>query len=292
MKKVLALFVMMTANVFAVEKKELMPLIEEASTKRESAYLEVRNRIAALGTNALPLLADIAVDEALPWQQRLVARICYERIERKEEIKKLIETDWYKHPDFNPEWRQFLPGPEGHMGGLVMPALKEAGWYYCLEFAWKDTGEKGNIIDKRLDLWAYWCVLAVKDNPEERIWFLRVCAELTENTPPDPIPPLPRIYWLHQTLLREKKADVVPVIFQYLSLRNRQSNEIGPWFDEVLGYADSRSADALEAFVASRQKSEGFAPELATVRTRTAPPPAPEPPFRLGTNIVKRINQP
>jgi len=62
----------------------------------------------------------------------------------------------------------------------------------------------------------------------------------------------------------------------------------------VLGYADSRSADALEAFVANRPNSEReyLAPELATVRARAAPPPSPEPPFRLGTNIVKRVTQP
>ncbi|MCL2104436.1 MAG: hypothetical protein FWH21_05190 [Kiritimatiellaeota bacterium] len=82
MKKLLALLVM-TVNAFAVEKKELMPLIEEASTKRESAYVEVRKKIVDYGKDAIPILGEIAVDESLPWQQRLVARICYERIEGK-----------------------------------------------------------------------------------------------------------------------------------------------------------------------------------------------------------------
>ena len=56
-------------------------------------------------------------------------------------------------------------------------------------------------------------------------------------------------------------------------------------------YSDSRSADALEKFVASHQQSKEFVPQIAAVRARPAPPPAPET-FRLGTNIIKRAKQP
>ena len=70
MKKILMILSFVTAtNAFALERKELMPLIEEAATKRESAYLGVRNKIVEHGADILPVLAELAVDETLPWQQ-------------------------------------------------------------------------------------------------------------------------------------------------------------------------------------------------------------------------------
>ena len=225
----------MTANVFAVEKKELMPLIEKASTNRESAYVEVRDKIVGFGTNALPLLAEIAVDEALPWQQRLIARICYERVERKEDIKKLIETNWYSHPKFNPEWNKLITGPEIDMGEMVIPELREIGlWYYYLEVEWKMTGEQAEIRRGDRYRWVSWCTFTAKDSSIERIWFLRICSDLVETTPASP-----RVSWIHSILRREEKPDAV-----YL------------------------------------------------LEHRVPPPVTSEPPFRLGTNIVKRVTQP
>jgi len=164
MKSMLTLTVMMTANAFAVGRKELMPLIEEAADKRESAYVETRNSITAWGTNALPLLAEIAVDASLPWQQQLVARICYERIERKEDIEKLLATDWYNHPKFEKKWHNLLDGPEGPMTRIVVTDLKEAGlWYYYLEVAWKVTDEVAKIRDRSKNgYWASCCTFVVK----------------------------------------------------------------------------------------------------------------------------------
>ena len=186
MKRILLLVMIMEASVFAVEQKELMPLIEEASAKRESAYVEVRNKITGYGTNALPLLAEIGTDKTLPWQQQLVARICYERIERGKEIKKLLQLDWYHHPNFDPEWKQFLAGPEQKMMDMMVSDLKEVGaWYYYLELVWKMTGEKAKIRERAgIDFWTMWCVKAIRNNPDERIWFLRACTDLFEITPP------------------------------------------------------------------------------------------------------------
>ena len=225
----------MAVNVFALERKDVMPLIEEASGKRESAYVEVRNRIVGYGTNAIPILGSVAVDESLPWQQKLIARICYERIEREKEIKKILETDWYKHPNFNPRWNEYLGGPEGRMHDMVETDLKEAGlWYYYLEVEWKMTGEQAEIRRNR-EHWISWCTFSVKDNPDERIWFLRICSEIMAIVPPS------RRWdeWLRPILQREVQPD---------------------------------SAYLLEH--------------------RAPPPVTSEPPFRLGTNIVKRINQP
>jgi len=248
MKRVLALALIATLNAFALERKELMPLIEEASLKRESAYVEVRNKVVGYGTNVLPLLAEIAVDNTLSWQKQLVARICYERIERGKEIKKLLETDWYNHPNINPEWPPVIIGPEPHIAELVNADVKEAGvWYYCLELEWKMTGEKGNLREggKGYSYWTSACTFAVKDNPEERIWFLRICADLMAMTPPPPR---------------------------------------GGWIKTILGR--EKSAGDFQSFPTPN-------PDAAFLLEHRAPPPVTEePPFRIGTNIIKRAKQP
>ena len=235
MKRILLLTTVITTTSFGLERKEVMPLIEEASIQRESAYVDVRNRIIAFGTNAIPILGDVAIDESVPWQQRLVARICYERIGRGQEIKKLLDMDWYSHPKIDPTWPYPIMGQEGFIAKLVEADVKEIGlWYYCLELEWKMTGEKGNLRE-----WAgnsYWtsaCTAAVRDNPEERIWFLRICADLMAISPT----PTRWTKWLYPTLKKEEKLD---------------------------------STYVLE---------------------HRAPPSALEPPFRLGSNIVKRAKQ-
>ena len=63
MKRVLlgVTMTMVTTSIFAVERKELMPLIEDSSAKRESAYVAARSKIVASSTNILSLLAESVV---------------------------------------------------------------------------------------------------------------------------------------------------------------------------------------------------------------------------------------
>ena len=289
MKRILTLGILVTINAFSIERKELLSLIEDASVKRESAYVEVRNKIVGYDTNALPLLVEFAMDEFLPWQQQLVARICYERILRKEEIEKVIATNWYAHPKFNPEWNEYRSGPERNMKDMVVGELKAVGlWYYYLELEWKMTGEKAETRGNNTDRWISWCTLAVKDNPEERIWFLRVCADLMETTPSHP-----RSSLLYSYLLDAKNPDAVPLLLQHFDMYMKSKPvEFDPdtWPLEVEKYADARSADLFDAFLQTH--SNKFKLTAAKIRARPAPTPTPEPSFRLGTNIIKRAKQP
>jgi hypothetical protein len=234
------LAMIMTTSVFAFEQKDLMLLIEEAAVAKSNAYLEVRNKIVEHGAKILPVLSALTTDESLSWQQQLIIRICYERIERKADIEKLLETDWYSHPKFDPTEPMPIVGPEARMGRFVRPELTEAGlWYYYLEREWKNTGEDGKISKHHSpDLWVSWCTLAVKDNPEERIWLLRICSEFLTDASPSPAPST-RAYSLQYMLQKEEKPD---------------------------------SAYVLEH--------------------RAPPPVASEPPFRLGTKIIKPAKQP
>ena len=232
MRKTLVLMmVTITAVAVAVEKTELMPLIETASTNREpssievlplrprqsepareviyhaSAYVKMRNKIVEYGKDALPLLAEIAADENLPWQQQLVARICKERIERKKDIEKLLATDWRKHPNFNPEWDAYITGAEPLMIGMIIDNLREKRlWYYYLEVEWKMTSDKVKLYLP--DTWVQCCTYAVKDSPE-RIWFLRVCDDLLETAPPLQLRRLSNI------LAHEEKPDTIDLREKY-----------------------------------------------------------------------------
>ena len=210
MKRTLLLVTMATANVFAVEKQELMSLIDEATAKQEAAYVKVRDKIVEYGISAIPSLGEIAVDETLQWQQQLVARICYERIERKKDIELILATDWYAHPKFNPDWNKYLTGPEWHMVDMIVADLKETGlWYYFLEQEWKATGEKAKIHreDRNPFLWRSCCTFAVKESLNERIWFLRICSEFMKT--PDVSP---RAEHLCNFLKREEKPDAAYVL--------------------------------------------------------------------------------
>jgi len=222
------------------ENEGLASLIERASVTYDHVYLAIRNKIIEDGANALPVLAEIAVDESLPWQQRLVARICYERIERRDDIEKLLATDWYAHPEFEPRWNEYITGAEPFMMKLVVDDMKKAGlWYYCLEVLWKTTNDNGKIFRRNTpENWAGGCATAVKDNPEERIWVLRICSDILKDAF-DLDPYRSRAGWINSMLFREEKPD---------------------------------SAYVLEH--------------------RAPPPVSEEPPFRLGTNIIRRAKQP
>ena len=266
-----------------------MPLIAEASVKREAAYVEIRDKIVQLGADVLPILGVAAVDESLPWQQRLVARICYERIEQKEVIERILKMDWYNHSGVKPEWNGRIIGPEGGIAAnLVKPEIQEAGlWYYCLEVEWKMTGETGNLRnDGRYNYWVFVCTDAVKGNPEERIWFLRVCADLMAISPPPA-----RFRQLYYNLMAEKSPDSAPLLLRHFDAF-KATRPVGfdpdGWLIEVAGYADSRSADLFDQFLKTHPNP--FNLTSGGIRARPAPPPPPEH-FRLGTNIIRRAKQ-
>ena len=227
MKRMLSLMTVLAATtVVAVERQQLMPLIESAATNRgvayaetlpprppgqekavanrESAYIETRNKIVEYGKDALPLLDKMAKDESLTWQQQLVVRICKERIERKKDIEDLVAIDWRKHPD----WGFAVVELSRKMIEVISAHLKEVGlWYYYLEVEWKNTGEEELM---GVESWSSLCAYAVKDSPE-RVWFLRVCDDLLETAPTLPLRRLNNI------LVCEGKPDTIDLREKYRS---------------------------------------------------------------------------
>ena len=99
---------------WSVETSPLDKLFETAAEAQGDSYLTARNAIVSLGTNTLPFLVLTGNDMSKPWQQRLVARICYERIINGHNIDALRQYDWRSHLGYNAQW-------EGSMVILTMP---------------------------------------------------------------------------------------------------------------------------------------------------------------------------
>ena len=286
-------FGLVLAGGAAEDENKLRGLLEAAATNRCTAYLENRAAILALGTNALPALARCVVNRDLTWQQRLVARICYERLGRGADIEVLRAYNWSADPGYRKEWENCIVGPGLKMSTIVVPKCRETGlWYYYVELTWKETEE--GIGSRYRDVqgrWPHWCLDAVAREPE-RYWYRYVVSERMLASPFSA--------WhlgRYQTFLREKDAEMVPLLVKCYDAYKASVSGIEMYpgarvegyrnsFISILTFADSRHAELLENFISEKPALEPLKKRLAEVRARPAPPPQSEPPFRLGTNAV------
>jgi hypothetical protein len=296
MKKKIALFLLLPLTAFGIERGQLDKLLAEAASKNGTAYIEARNAITNLGANALVMLAQAGTDAALPWQQRLVARIGYERIVRGTEIEALRRYNWRDQPGYDREWEKSVTGPGWKMTGLAVPQFTEVGlWYYYIELTWRKTDELAlspfhNINNN----WVRWCRMALRDQPE-RIWLGRAMIERLEC---DPLLEAPDAVELYRTLKDEKESGNVPILIDRYDAFNKRS-VFGPemyqgengiiylnQFKQILDFTASCHADLLDKFIAERGALAPLKGKIGEVRQRPIPAPRTEPPFRLGKTLV------
>ncbi len=327
MKQVFILICGLAAvNGIAGDDSKLFGLLATAATNRCATYLEARAEILAPGTNALPALGRCAVASDMTWQQRLVARICYERLSRGADIDALRAYDWRTDKGYDKRWEQYITGPSAKLGTIIVPKCRVVGlWHYYLELAWKETGELpvcGKCLkpiqeyaprERDAELtrrdkeglracihgdgrfrgcWPQWCLDAVADGPE-RYWYLQTVSERMLGSPFSS--------WhqsRYETFLREKDSNSVPILVllsETYFRKNAVGSETYPGAYEdtfrgtvlpILALADSRHADMLEKFISEKPALEPLKMRLVEVRARPAPPPVSEPTFRLGTNSV------
>ena len=288
----------------AVDREQLNVMLTAAATTQGKAYLEARDPIVKLGQDAKPLLVQAATDASLTWQQRLVARICYERMTRAADIEALRRYDWRTHPQYDKQWEMCIVGPGVRLGTIVVPKCTETGlWYYYIEMAWRDTGEYAvwpfdpRINDTRTlsESWLGWCMSAVQGQPES-YYLTQALNERLELDASLSEPISVNYYWY---LLLNKETNAVPILvkrYDAYSKHELQGPEAFPgrhdqlykgMFGPVLALANTRHADLIEKFIAGKPVLAPLEEKLATVRSRPAPPPSIEPPFRLGQQLAK-----
>jgi hypothetical protein len=321
MQQTLLLICLLPVSGYSLDRPQLDRMLASAVQATGQSYLEARQAVLDLGTNALPLLAQAACDSNLTWQQRLVARICYERMTRSADIEALRRYDWRAHPQYYKWWEEDIVGVKRHLGTIAVPKFVEAGlWYYYLELVWKDTGEYAikprdpRINDPKVGVlassWLGWCMDAVQGISNDLAKF-RGYRELTrlgirrqpesyyltqvlvERLDSDPSLSRPLDIDYYKFLLLNKETNAVPVLvnsydaYSKLDLTGpeafpgRHEQLYRGMFEPIMSLADSRYADLIQKFIAEKPALAPFKEKLTAMRALPAPPPAVEPPFRM-----------
>jgi hypothetical protein len=220
MKTIKIILCLLSLEAYAVQHSGLEQRLEDAANASGGVYVEVRDSIMALGDDALPALARAAGDTSLVWQQRLVARICYERIAGGKEIEALRVHDWRQHPGFDLNWLKNLSGPGRLMQPLAISYLVEVGlWYYYVEMTWKQTGELTVSSLRHIDdHWQRWCRMALAGRPEE-VYLHRA---MTERIEKDELLEAADATRLYRELLDAKWAEAVPVLIRRYEAYNKR----------------------------------------------------------------------
>ena len=276
---------------WADEVLELQPRLAEAAGAQGQAYVELRDRlVSTASTNALFAAVD---DSRLEWRERLVARICCERITRLKEIEALRSHDWRQHPGFVPDWENTLGGPGFRMQPLAITYLTEVGlWYYYVEMTWKQTGEVTVSPLKHIDeQWQRWCRMALSGRPEEVYLLLA----MTDRLEKDELLEAADATQLYRELLNAQWPEAVPVLVRRYDAYNKRKvrgPEVFPgsqaitfrgMFQPILDTADHRHAELLEVYMTGESRLAELLPALADVRGRAAAATKAEPSFSLDT---------
>lgn len=292
MKAMILILCLFSLEAYAVQYSGMEQRLEEAANVSGGVYVEVRNSIVALGDDALPELVRAAKNPSLTWQQRLMARICYERIARGKEIEALRTHDWRQHPGFDRDWENTLGGPGFRMQPLAISYLAEVGlWYYYIELTWKQTGELTVSPPRNInEHWQRWCRMALAGRQEE-VYLHRAMAERIEKDEHLEAADAVRLY---KELLGAEWADAVPVLIRRYEAYNKRAVK-GPelfegrhaqlyrgMFQPILAMADNRHAEMLEAYMARQPRLAELLPSLGDVRGRTPVSSKAEPSFSLG----------
>jgi hypothetical protein len=292
MKAIQIFICLLSFEAYAIQYPQLEQQLEEAANASGAVYVEVRNSIADLGRDALPELARAAENPSMTWQHRLVARICYERIARANEIDALRVHDWRQHPGFDLDWETNLSGPGRLMQPLAISYLAEVGlWYYYIEMTWKQTGELTVSPLRHInEHWQRWCRMALARRPEEVYLHLA----MTERLDKDERLEAADAVHLYREILDAKWPEAIPVLVRRYEAYNKRAVR-GPelfegrhaqlfrgMFQPILDMADHRHAQMLEAYMASQPRLAELLPSLGDVRGRTPVSSKAEPSFSLG----------
>jgi hypothetical protein len=297
-------------------------LIRSAAKTGGPTYIERRDAIVALGETALPWLAEMADDESASWQERLTARICFERIARGDEIRELLEHDWQQYPPYRPRSREPDPrskmaveGNDGEaasrkeqmvsypsrkdrlLGGYLedielyaIHAIKKASvWYHHLEVFWKRTEEvpKPNSDAGFTEAWKWWADNELWGKPEA-YYLAQHCLDRLKD----------RNHHLYSVLADGVLSVEPPVLYELLIKYFRQLKfdnyqEKSDVLHTVMYIADHRYAGILKKILGTFPVNAPHHSRMEEIKTRHSARGLADPPFRLGTEpadkVLKRI---
>ncbi|MCG3146938.1 MAG: hypothetical protein PCFJNLEI_00373 [Verrucomicrobiae bacterium] len=288
----------------AMDRGELNTMLATAAATKSNTYLEARQGIIASNKSNPSLLAKAAVDPHLTWQQRLVARICYERLNRGAEIDVLRRYDWRTHPQYDKNWEKDHVGPTAYLGKFAIPRFTEAGfWYYYIEMQWKRTSEFSidsaisRINETRTGFsWIGWSASALQNQPEnyyrircaiEQIdydpeladpWSIYCYRFLSNFTNPNP-PPTPAV--AIPSLVKHHEAFFNRTVGGGRSPKEREEYYWGT-FEVLMNSANVSHAEMIEEYINSHPRLAILKGKLSAIRSRPALPYQSDPPFRLG----------
>jgi len=312
--KAILIMVFLTATGWAVERGEVERLVKQAAEAEIPqwdppwGYLEAREKLERMGEEVHGILREMAEDSKLSWQQRLVARIVVERMERGEEIRALQFHNWGQYPEFRgepDEWKkEKVPGSArvSRMGPVVVRRMKEIGvWYYYIEQNWKTMRTKRECgytwFASPKDPWPRWCRQALEGQPEEIYLWMAIADAVQKDEHFLKFYEGRRLFW---EVIRKKIGQTVPALvagwdrflaFEHedypgaqpgiLELNRKRRSEAHPGFlRAILDFAESEHVDILERFIEQHESELGkYRSELEGVRKRT-PQRVEEPPFR------------
>ena len=298
----------LAASAAEVDRQKLDSMLAKAAAAQRQEYFDARNEIVALGRDALPLLLRAASDGKLTWQQRLVARICHERIAHGAEIEALQKTDWRDEPGYDKSHDGNMGGPGPFMGEIVTRKCQAVKlWYYYIELAWKpERYPRHGFLNW---YWGRYCANALVRQPEHAIW-CKAAIEWLENTDivkeglrePD--------LFQYTALFDYRAPSAVPVLVRHLEYaykeyalrKNLAGSELHEKlidtahgenisFDDscqryllsqIMDFADSRHVKLLDDYITAHPVMEPLRGKLAAVKARPAPPEPKEPEFRPG----------
>lgn len=150
MKRVLVplLLLVVVANVgLAQRAADMATLLDTAAATTGVEYVKARDRIVAIGQDAVPQLDAIKTRPDIPWQRRVMARICLERIQRSEELQGLLSYQWRTDPRFkdHPGWQDRLGFPYEAMTKARQQLFESRLLGYCYELMWKKVPQRPSV---------------------------------------------------------------------------------------------------------------------------------------------------
>ena len=222
----------------------------------EKLYVTARNRIVELGQTAIPELQAIVTDPASTWQQRIMAGICLERIQRADEIRAFVNYDFRNDPELRdlPGWNTRLGFP-AKLWEVAHQRLRNSGLHqYCLELAWKRVSEHPRI-DKGWDTAGAYVLEKLGDT--NLLFIAREYVQAIQD------PMKTEGNWYHGYLIRVKDHDSLPLIFD-LWLRRREKD----WQQSFAMYLRHHPGEEERCREYATQSSTSLIPSLLAIATQ------------------------